>query len=1698
MPGPKDQHTAKVAPPKNTGGGGFSFEDKVVAYLFLYMLNGEAPFRAEDGIITKMRFQSRMDGWLLDDVLLTLSSNDTSKTCACSIKSLAISPVKDFARIAWQQYLHDATTVFNRKTDLQILLAGVFDDYQYLHQLLQIAQTQSSADLPNRLSQSGIDVKVKPFFVLTHCPEGLAKKHKISEVETGNLLKTIRFRDFDFEQANSKTGEALTRCRQLLSAPDEAQQLWDALLAISQEFRPLAGEITHQELVNKLRARFQLRSCPYHEADWAKLNDFTQKAIAIIPDTIAGEVPIPRTTEVAAIQVKLNSSNCILINGDSGCGKTVLLKKIIEGNKSSAIFFDANTFNTTGYAAFESDLGLANPLSDIIKLSTANMAILAIDGLDRIFTEQTFKNIATLINSLNLTNPGTHWRIVITTQTQEEGRIKGIFSRLNIHLPWVSLPVSNLTSDDLSSVWKRFPALQPLTTHPHLKGVILKPKVLDLLARHIQGIDFSKLKRWATETDLIQWFWETEVLKNSSLFEREVVLFKLAELQATNSSPFIASSAFTPDECRILGTLCADKLCRADSTGKLTFFHELYADWARFRFLLGKQSDKNLLNGKSLQPLWNGAIRLFSQHLLSQPSTAYWDSIAVEILNSSSEQPVADIFLEAVFFSDNCQNLLEKQWPQLEANKGHLLRRVLNRFLYTATFPDPIALAQIKEKDPSLVLYIEAQNRLPLQRLWPPVIKFLHAHIHEVTSIAPLEVSKIADQWLRLPYIFERYSGRPISLDALKEAAGLAILNAEKVAALNSYKAEELKKSAYRAALAAIEHEPKRVQDFALTLCARTDQKKLPSKITQKHFWGETEEELTAPWPDGPYSRVDSVFQDICLNSDALSAVIKHSPQLAREVILALLIEEPSPVDSYADYHPFKDMQLGLNDIREWIAVLYFRGPFLAFLKTHPEEGVETILRLINFATDRWRTINAAQDASITITIDSVLRTWTGDFQVYHWYTANTVGPHETTAALMALEKYLYDEIDAKRPIEWAIKTILAKSSSVAFGGLLGAIGRKQPELLEGPLKPLLTVSEFNYWELAYTSQSPQVWRIPWSHGLFGTRYFIDSAESWHGMPHRKNGLNQHALTLFLKKPEMRPFFAEIKKRWEAEFASGDDSRYKTFLENLIPQYALENWKQTENGLEYTKPKELQEKYAEEQKGNDWQLAMMTLPLQCRQVLDGEKTFAPELCPEFWEHLTAISKMPSAIKQGLKEGAICAGFAVLVLKHMDWLNANPEKKEWLKQKSLEIINNPPQTDIGDSEFSKFDHNWNTFCSEYIPTLWAETPGDTNIKRAIAILAAHHQYLSIAKLFSSSAKLRTILGLEFHRLQNIECRIAVARVQAKISGPEKASVYHKWITAEIESFATLSDGPGRPDFSQLIPTIISEFTALDPSIQTLPHFDVALAVYANYWQVDLGDPQDSQGRKEKIDWWIALLTIALKQRLTGKGKSNRQGNYAIYDSDRLLLKCIASICATNPAQETQRLYQVLFRLGRYGEDWIEAFLLEWLKQSISTNDIHPGFISYWQHMIDFAESEGMLSCGRDGGLLVGISAFIYWPPQHTDVVIKMRSYVEKWLARNFKDKYAIRSFLEFALKTPGNVLLIDAINWLPQYCNLPSDKLDKDLEQSIIEVLALSWETEKERIKANALALSNFNALLGMLVAKQNVTALALHSKVACE
>ena len=116
----------RVAPAKNTGGGGFAFEDEVCAWLLACTLVGEPAFGQALGVPDHLDFQTSASGWLLDDILVTTQSGTVRRRVALSVKSnkqlTARRAPQDFVKAIWEQSMHIGSDAFDASSDFMGLL----------------------------------------------------------------------------------------------------------------------------------------------------------------------------------------------------------------------------------------------------------------------------------------------------------------------------------------------------------------------------------------------------------------------------------------------------------------------------------------------------------------------------------------------------------------------------------------------------------------------------------------------------------------------------------------------------------------------------------------------------------------------------------------------------------------------------------------------------------------------------------------------------------------------------------------------------------------------------------------------------------------------------------------------------------------------------------------------------------------------------------------------------------------------------------------------------------------------------------------------------------------------------------------------------------------------------------------------------------------------------------------------------------------------------------------------------------------------------------------------------------------------------------------------------------------------------------------------------------------------------------------
>lgn len=1715
--------TKQVAPPKVTGGGGNTFENKVATFYVAKMIAGLPPFTPDDGLITRIDFQTRVDGWYLDDILLTLDSVGKTHRRSLSVKSDSQFTMKrappDFVSTCWEQFLHEGSSEFNSDVDmLGIVVAPLGQSVsQALGNLKSKACAQSPADMARRISESNYMSPVeRDLFASFSCPPTLASRHGISSSDTGRILSRILVSEFDFERADSsRLREADQACRDSLADPSQSPTLWDALLALVADHRAAGGFLDRDKILGRLRTRLRFRLLPFHEPDWKRLATYTSDSISTIEDAIGGLIKLPQDEMQARVEASLSSAPVVCLLGSSGLGKTVLAKAILQRAAvvGPAIWIDAQKLETSDWATFEVKIRLDHPLGDLI--AAAAGGIVVIDGIEKVYSVQGFKSVALLLKKLAPLWGSSGWKTLLTCQPEEWDRVqRELFRATADPREWVTPMLELPKIEELTPLWEAFPQLKPISLRRDLHPILFRPKVLDLLAKRIALGHVPDFKSWIGESDFIKWFWESEVKKGPDAVPRARFAQLLAERQAALVVHNVPIDAFSVDDFAPLRGLSEDRIC-FEREGRISFGHDLYGDWARQRILAASQPELPELASRALSPLWHKAIRLYGLHLLETPSMPpEWVKLIRQAPEHGSESQwilTQDLLLEAVIFAAEPLPALGAALPELLANGGALLKRLLDRFLHVSTFPNPriVALARAEGIDEG---ESGAYYRLPFWPLWLPMLRFLTENSVATVDKAPWALAKICETWLR--------RGGP-RWPLRNEVARMALQLAEKYGTNDDLRSSglhgEAEEMMFKAALAGASDQPEAVTVLARRLCRREDATDDPPQRTgvrrrrvHSPFFGAHEEIIPPPWPDGPTDRVNSAFQRVCLDSDALLPLIETAPSIATEVVLALLIDAPEP-SGRLDYRSGLHFDYGLNEPQGWFPPLFTRGPFLLLLQKHPSDGLDCILRLVNFAVDRWRERGDDEAPGIDVSLPSGPRHYFGNFQMFNWHIGE-MGPRSVETALMALEKYLYDQSDAGTDVGPLIDTILEKSNSVAPLGVLVALGNKKPELYLGALKPFLAVAELHEWERARMVGGKDLWRISWGfRASFETKF----AAEWHQLPHRKRSLHDVALHWFHHDEEIRRYLNAARIEWEKHAASFEEDGGDRLL-NLAALFDPANWHPDNSDpqqpkLAFVRPKELQERNAPYLKAIAATQKLLLFPMECRRIVDGEVTLQPEDLEQFWQQLQEIHTMETSQDREAeqKENSICGGIAALVVRNREWLFADECRRRWCEDYVKRLIQAPPPPTPYDSPVSRADWHWDRFCAQVAPNFWAEDPSSLEWRRCIATIAVSHHFETVSFLFASCMAVREKLGAEFSALQHLLLRWAATQADwyEETNGQDLSDLV-KRRQAELEAFTGGRIPNQIPKWRDIAASRRSrnESGRRNRRPHELPGFEIqTLQAALTIWP-RLAEARDEAERAEWIGLWSNALTVILD--MIGTGSEEVDG--APYEYDRMVLGRIAGLIPELRSTESpDRLWKPILDLGYGAHYWIDEFLYRWFEAGRLSTRLDSTFFTQWEAMIDYARRSPQWGGGPSDTVrhrqelwwqLLGLklAAHSFWTAERRDMANALKGVLREWAEAHLHNGDAALIFAIFLRREAAADLIVEGISWIDTGLKAATQWYweERDIASELASTLRHAWNEHRIQLRASPPAMQALNRILAALVSRNEPGALQLRDMIA--
>lgn len=1190
--------------------------------------------------------------------------------------------------------------------------------------------------------------------------------------------------------------------------------------------------------------------------------------------------------------------------------------------------------------------------------------------------------------------------------------------------------------------------------------------------------------------------------------------------------------------------------------------HDLLGDWARLRVLVAEDATSFYSSeSRAASPRWQQAVRLFGQRLLETSSEGrerWRHAVESKTDTSPSVGLMRDLFLDALVLATNSVELLNQNWDTLAAGSGGLLNRLLDRFMIVASLPDP-RLA-ILSGDREQATRLEHLYRIPFWPYWGPLLTVLHARRADVVRLAPYTAARICGLWLRaMPA--ELAPGQPMPWR--KQAAELAIEIAREIQARNAeghYYSSGSDRDVYEAALYAAPIFPDAVAALCLELAGRKDlspeiatrvaearrrkreelAQREESRSKEPRVFGSWSGRSRAPWPDGPRTSVDREFQEACLGGDPFTALIRAAPDAALEVLLAVSIEEPQHDD------PFSRSSLpesGLSFWAEGDPPAYFRGPFLQFFRDAPEQALSFIIKLTNFGTHCYTEDRAWLD----IMVDGQPQRWYGDSNVYRWHHDwPLTHSSQLQSGLMALEQWLYEQIDQGVTIDRWISRILSESESLALAGILMEVGKRAPELFFAVLAPLFFTWQLWNWDfqLAVLRQTDQ--HLP---GYWGqqARQLIALAQKWHQLPHRSEALlapyGPIARTM-LGHQERRAFFEEVRSVWKAQLQHEHEPEHlRLLIERIDPgNYTFERRGNEIVPVNFNWPESVARQNEEALRKLAEQQTISQMPWRCRKVLDTGAPVPPDQRQWLWDFLQSMDAKPPELLGDSSgpliriEDVFCAGIALLLSTSREWLLEDASRMAWCRTKLQGTVEDPPSPRRFDSELSIGSERWDVFAAECGVLLLTEDSNDFLARNLVAAGIVAFNYNTTAFMMNRAAKVRTQLGDDFDRMIGFAVRWAGLRpLQIRETDSAFATELASFVArkkALIQAFADRSLSSTVPDPMEINAAIL---VALDEihekrfpgssarsqrlsgtprrrrSRETLYPNPFGLDPYVMKAAFGWLDVSAAQTPEERLAW-LALVRkfhqIVLHAiPIVGAGSSQEIDGLPT-DFDDWVLRLVARtiLCLAGP-EHPEDLWQALLDRGAPAHHWIERFYWHWFTDGLARSPSLSDFVRIWQIMIAYAlahaawDPSNTVSYELDTAVVELLCFDVRWntivrTDENAAIVGALDNIFERALQRWGAMPKVISGFVMFAVQPGASRLLLPGLRWVFSAVKMfNSYDWKYGLEENVVEFLHTCWQRESERIGRDPTLKEPFLALLAILESRGGHAAIALSKRV---
>jgi hypothetical protein len=1041
--------------------------------------------------------------------------------------------------------------------------------------------------------------------------------------------------------------------------------------------------LTLADLWSQLRKQYSLWDHPNFAQDWRTLADLTVDYKARIETELPSGYHLARSDDKAKLEVALKANLVTVVIGESGTGKSALAKSVLDENFSAwtQVWFGSDELRTALSAVRRRTLPLQHELGLTLDASKNAKNILVLDSAERIDPAE-FGLIRKLIQSLlpATSEPNAPWRIIIITQTQNW--VETAETMLGGHPAGVVESDVLAQSDVTNALWAT-PSLGWLSGHSQTVSALTNLRTLAWVVKAgpALGSNTSGLASHAAIADRLWDYW------TGGAADVQALMMRLAKREAEFERSFPLTNLDTADTTIFSRRPTALPLRLNRRTNHVEFEHDLAADWARFQFL--KQIAHNTAQWVALaeNPLWTNALRMLGQFLLRQPSggRTAWDD-AFEGAKTNTLPLAGDILLDSLCLDPEAERLLTERVDLLLADNANNLTRLLTRFRHIATLPTAGALGT----DPLLGLYMEARFRSVIVGRWPPVLRFLVAQRDELGDLVSPALAKLCETWL---------NGTPRELEGggavpwRKEVTEIALRMARNVQFEKGtgvmYLMDDL--VLYTAPLAGAADMAAEVSTWALEMAGRRKMaddvaarivaarrqqaKERAGRLKSDPAFREREKERHAapvmigssreklpPWPLGAKRRVENDFRKACCKENGLLPLMRATPAVAAEVLLALIIED----EPYREYGSSRfEIELGLEFAQDGYPSIFWKSPFFQFLRIAPNEALGALIALVNFCTERWLAEvgkgNKGSMPGVTLQMGAA-KHFVGTYDVFDWTQASSNHTGNLFSALDALERWLALQLDAGADIAPHVERILREGTSAAFVGLLTNVGKYRSSLFAGILLPLLTSPLPYYWD---NSRVDHVnYKFAGFQWIQAGNSIFEIARDWTLAPHRRMKLLSVAVELIKADSGLAERITSLIPTWKLT----DDPEHRLEFRMIFAALDRGNYELKPDPeskvdvLGFVYPEDLRRDLAAWQEHHQKPTEYRQIPGRCAEALKNQRQVSDEEA-RYLHNLLISCEADTEIEPDTKATCRIALAATLIVCGEAWLTKTPDARK---------------------------------------------------------------------------------------------------------------------------------------------------------------------------------------------------------------------------------------------------------------------------------------------------------------------------------------------------------------------------------------------------------------------------------------------------